>query len=110
MADNVTRELLAMVVRLGAIMAILGGFYVTVGLGGNSQTLAIGAAAAFGSQAAAFTVRRLAGDQRAKPLLIALFAVLAIAAAVYVVVTTAAKPMPPSSAPAPSARPTGSAR
>ena len=103
MADNVTRELLAMVVRLGTIMAILGGFYMTVGLGGNSQTLAIGAAAAFGSQAAAFTVRRLAGDQRAKPLLIALFAVLAIAASVYVVVSAPgpAKPASPAVAPRP---------
>ena len=90
MGDNVTRELLAMVVRIGAIAAILGAFYATVGLGSQGQTLAIGAAAAFGSQAAAFTARRITGDKRAKPLVIAIFAALALAATVYVVVTAPA--------------------
>ncbi len=105
MADNVTRELLAMGVRIGAIAAILGAFYATVGLGGQAQTLAIGAAAAFGSQAAAFTVRRLAGDKRAKVFMIAIFAGLALAATLYILVTA-----PKPAAPAPAAPATGSAR
>lgn len=84
MSDNVTRELLAMGVRIGVIAAILGAFYATIGLGDIVQTLAIGAAAAFGSQAAAFGVRRLAGDRRGKPAVILLFAALALAATAVV--------------------------
>lgn len=96
MSNNVTGELLAMVIRIGAIAAILGAFYATVGMGGTAQTLAIGAAAAFGSQAAAFTVRRVSGDRRAKPLLIVIFTALAIAATLYVVLTAPdpSKPVP----------------
>jgi hypothetical protein len=79
-----------------------------VGLGSQVQTLAIGAAAAFGSQAAAFAVRRLAGDRRANPLLIAIFAALAIAATIYVLVTAPDRAtVPGAAAPLPS---TGSAR
>jgi len=84
MSDNVTRELLAMGVRIGAIAAILGAFYATVGIGDNLQILCIGAAAAFGSQAAAFGVRRLAGDRRASPWIGLAFLALAILATLVV--------------------------
>ena len=80
MADQVARELIAMVVRIAAIGGILAAFYFTVGLGDQAQTLAIGAAAAFGSQTCAFGVRRAMGDRRAKPWVIALFASAALIA------------------------------
>jgi hypothetical protein len=86
MSDNVTRELLAMGVRIGAVAAILGAFYATVGVGDTTQLLCIAAAAAFGSQAAAFGVRRIAGDKRGKLWLVALFLAIAIAATIVVVV------------------------
>lgn len=84
MSDTVKRELLAMVVRIGVIAAILGAFYATVGIGDNIQILSIGAAAAFGSQAAAFGARRLAGDRRAKPVIMLVFLAIAIAATLVV--------------------------
>jgi hypothetical protein len=84
MADQVARELIAMVVRIGAIAGILAVFYMTVGLGDQVQTLSIGAAAAFGSQTAAFGARRLMGDRRAKPWVIALFGSLALIATAIV--------------------------
>lgn len=85
MSDQVTRELIAMVVRVAVIGAITAAFYLTTGFGDTAQTLAIGAAVAFGSQAAAFTVRRLMGDERAKPMLIVAFLSFAIGAALFAV-------------------------
>lgn len=84
MADQVARELVAMVVRIAAIGGILAAFYFTVGLGDQVQTLCIGAAAAFGSQTAAFGARRVMGDARAKPWVIALFASAALIATAIV--------------------------
>ena len=84
MADQVARELVAMVVRIAAIAGILAAFYWTIGLGDQAQTLAIGAAAAFGSQTAAFGARRVMGDRRAKPWVIALFASAALIATAFV--------------------------
>lgn len=86
MSDHVTRELVAMVVRFAVMASMMGLFYFTTGFGGMDTpgTLAVAAAVAFGGQSAAFVVRRLMGDPRAKPAFSVAFAAFAIGATLFV--------------------------
>lgn len=86
MMDDATRHVLAMLVRVVLIGAIIAGFYLTIGLGGTAQLLCIGASAAFGSQAGAYAVRATGNDPRARPIVIAFLALLAIGAGVAAVI------------------------